>query len=60
VRKWVRKAEVDGGQRPGTTTPEAEELKALRREVKELRRANDILRKASAYFAQAELDRPPR
>jgi transposase len=60
LRKWVRKAEVDGGHRPGTTTVEAEELKALRREVKELRRANDILRKASAYFAQAELDRPPR
>ncbi len=60
LRRWVREAEVDGGVRPGTTSAEVEELKTLRREVKELRRANDILRKASAYFAQAELDRPPR
>ncbi len=60
LRRWVREAEVDGGVRPGSTTAEAEELRTLRREVKELRRANEILRKASAYFAQAELDRPPR
>jgi transposase len=60
LRQWVRQAEVDEGHRPGVSSEEAEELKALRREVKELRRANEILRKASAYFAQAELDRPPR
>jgi transposase len=50
-------AERDGGQRPGLTTDERTRLAALEREVKELRRANEILRKASAYFAQAELDR---
>jgi transposase len=60
LRGWVRQAERDGGQRPGLTSDEVEELKTLRREVRELRRANEILRKASAYFAQAELDRPPR
>jgi transposase len=60
LRGWVRQAERDAGQRPGLTSDEAEELKTLRREVRELRRANEILRKASAYFAQAELDRPPR
>ena len=60
LRNWVRKAETDEGLRPGVTTSQYEELKVLRREVKELRRANEILRKASAYFAQAELDRRPR
>ena len=49
--------EVDSGQRPGTTTSDAQRIKELEREVKELRRANDILKTASAFFAQAELDR---
>ncbi len=57
LRKWVRQAERDTGQRPGLTTSERERLKELEREVRELKRANEILRKASAYFAQAELDR---
>jgi transposase len=57
VRKWVRQAQVDVGARPGTTTEESAELKNLRREVAELRRANAILKTASAFFA-AELDRP--
>ena len=57
LRKWVRQAERDAGKRPGLTTEERERLKALERENRELRRANEILRKASAYFAQAELDR---
>lgn len=57
LRRWVRQDERDRGKRPGLTSAEAEELKQLRREVKELKRANDILRTASAYFAQAELDR---
>ena len=60
LRNWVRRAERDSGQRPGMTSSEQDELKVLRREVKELRRANEILRKASAYFAQAELDRRPQ
>ena len=60
LRGWVRQAERDGGQRPGLTTDERARMAALEREVKELRRANEILRKASAYFAQAELDRPTR
>lgn len=60
LRSWVRRAERDAGQRPGLTTDERERLKALEREVRELKRANEILRKASAYFAQAELDRPTR
>lgn len=54
---WVKRAEVDAGKRPGTTTAEAQRIKELERENKELRRANDILRTASAFFAQAELDR---
>jgi len=57
LRRWVRQAERDAGQRPGLTTDERQRLKALEREVVELRRANEILKKASAYFAQAELDR---
>jgi transposase len=57
LRSWVRRYERDGGRRPGLTTTDAERLKQLEREVKELRRANEILRKASAYFAAAELDR---
>jgi len=58
LRKWVRQAERDQGLRDGTTREERDRLKALEREVRELRQANEILRKASAYFAQAELDRP--
>lgn len=60
LRLWVRQAEKDRGEREGLTTSERERLKALEREVRELRQANEILRKASAYFAQAELDRPFR
>jgi transposase-like protein len=55
--EWVKREEVDSGQREGLATPERERVKALEREVKELRRANDILKTASAFFAQAELDR---
>ena len=58
LRKWVRRAERDQGLRDGTTTEERDRLKALERENRELCQANEILRKASAYFAQAELDRP--
>jgi transposase len=57
LRKWVRQAERDEGQRPGLTSDERQRMKAMEREIRELRQANDILRKASAYFAQAELDR---
>ena len=57
LRRWVRQAERDAGVRPGLTTDERLRLKELEREVRELKRANEILRKASAYFAQAELDR---
>ena len=57
LRHWVRQAERDQGFRPGLTTEERERIKALERENRELRQANEILRKASAYFAQAELDR---
>ena len=60
LRKWVRQAEKDTGHRPGLTTNERERMKELEREVRELKRANEILRKASAYFAQAELDRRPK
>ena len=58
LRHWVRRAERDAGERPGLTTAEEQRVKVLERENRELRRANEILRKASAYFAQAELDRP--
>jgi len=57
LRRWVRQAERDEGKRAGLTTDERDRLKALERENQELRRANEILRKASAFFAQAELDR---
>ncbi len=57
LRKWVRRAETDLGLRGGLTSEERERIKQLERDNRELRRANDILRKASAYFAQAELDR---
>jgi transposase len=59
LRKWVRRAEIDGGTRPGKTTTEIAEIRELKKEVAELRRANEILKSASAFFA-AELDRPPR
>ncbi len=58
LNEWVKKAEVDSGVRAGVPSEVAEKLKALERENRELRQANEILRKASAYFAQAELDRP--
>ena len=58
LRRWVRQAERDSGEREGVTAAERERIKALEQEVRELRQANEILRKASAYFAQAELDRP--
>jgi len=57
LRRWVRQHERDTGRREGTTTAEQQRMKALEREVKELRKANEILRLASAFFAQAELDR---
>ena len=57
LRRWVRQRERDTGKREGMTTAEHDRIKALEREVRELRQANEILRKASAYFAQAELDR---
>ena len=60
LRKWVRRSPRDAGQRPGLTTSERERLKDMEREIRELKRANEILRKASAYFAQAELDRRPK
>ena len=58
LHEWVKKAEVDAGKRAGVPSDLAERVKALERENRELRQANEILRKASAYFAQAELDRP--
>ena len=58
LRIWVQQAEKDSGMREGVSSDERARIKALEREVRELRQANEILRKASAYFAQAELDRP--
>ena len=60
LRNWIRQAERNRGVRPGPTSDERERIKVLEREVRELRQANEILRKASAYFAQAELDRRHR
>src|SRR5947207_9690272 len=60
LRRWVRQAERDTGHRPGLTTDERQRLKQLERENFELKRANENLRKASAFFAQAELDRRPK
>ena len=60
LRKWMRQAERDQGRRPGLSTEERARLKELERENRELKRSNEILRKASAYFAQAELDRRPK
>ena len=60
LRNWVRQAEVDGGTRPGTTTDDAQRLAELEREVRELRRANEILKTSAAFFAAAELDRKIR
>jgi transposase len=57
LNEWVKKHEVDAGLRDGVSSEERERIKALEREVKELRRANEILKLASAFFAQAELDR---
>ena len=58
LRSWVKQAEIDDGVKPGVTSAEAARMRELEQEVRELRRANEILRRASAYFAQAELDRP--
>ena len=60
LRKWVRRTEVDTGRRDGVTSDERARIKDLEREVRELRWTNEILRKASAFFAQAELDRRPK
>jgi transposase-like protein len=60
LRTWVRRTQVDAGEKPGITSEERARMKELEKEVRELRRANEILRKASAYFAQAELDRRPK
>lgn len=60
LRRWVVQAQRDAGHRPGLTSSERERLKELERENRELKRANEILRKASAFFAQAELDRKPK
>lgn len=58
LREWIKQHEIDAGNREGMSSTERQRLKELEREVKELRQANEILRKASAYFAMAELDRP--
>ena len=60
LRSWINKMEVDSGVKPGTTSEHTQQIKLLEREVKELKRANEILRKAAAFFAQAELDRKPK
>lgn len=59
LRKWIRRSEIDAGKRPGVTTDESAEMRKLRAEVRELRRANEILKAAAGFFA-AELDRPLR
>jgi len=58
LRNWVKRHQVDAGERPGLTTDERARMKELERENRDLKRSNEILRRASAYFAQAELDRP--
>lgn len=60
LHEWVKRAETDAGVRSGLTSEERAKMKAMEREIKELRQANEILRKASAFFAQAELDRKPK
>ena len=60
LRMWINKIEVDSGTKIGVTTDQAQQMKELKREVRELKRANEILRKAAAFFAQAELDRRPK
>ena len=60
LRTWVRQAEIDGGLRPGTSTDDTARISELEREVRELRRANEILRTSAAFFAAAELDRKIR
>ena len=60
LRSWVRQAEIDDGAKPGLSSEDAEKMKRLEQENRELKRTNEILRKASAYFAQAELDRPSK
>ena len=60
LRSWVNKMEVDSGTKPGVTSDQSKRMKALERENRELKRANEILKKAAAFFAQAELDRKPR
>ena len=60
LRTWVSKMEVDTGAKPGVTSDQSKRMKALERENRELKRANEILKKAAAFFAQAELDRKPR
>ena len=60
VRKWVKRADIDEGVKPGRSSEDAAKIKVLEQENRELKRANEILRKASAYFAQAELDRPSK
>ena len=57
LKAWLKRTQIDAGEKPGTTTEERERIKALEKEVKELRRADEILKTASAFFAQAELDR---
>jgi len=60
LRTWLNKMEVDSGSKPGVTSEDAARMKTLERENRELKRANEILRKAAAFFAQAELDRKPK
>ena len=60
LRSWINKAEVDSGRKPGVTSDQSARLKELERENRELRRSNEILKKAAAFFAQAELDRKPK